>query len=200
MSKISLDPKTEKALVRKSQRNKKAFTPLYKHYAPFIKRYFSQRGGGDDLEDLISKVFEKALLGIDDFQWQGVPFSAWLFRIAHNCLVDYYREQAIKREKSTLLDEKTASREKTPEEKFVQGEEERELRQLLAELPPRERGIIYMKFFEGYTNRTIARLLNLSETNIGTIIYRTVRKLRRRLLAQTKTFEEKRLFTPPSQS
>jgi len=55
------------------------------------------------------------------------------------------------------------------------------VRRLLADLPEKERKIIYMKFFEGYTNKTIANLTDLSETNVGTIIHRTVGKLREKL-------------------
>lgn len=186
MSKISLDPETERRLIKKTQRDKKAFAPLYKHYYPYIKRFFAIRlTDFEVVEDLTSKVFEKALLGIDSFQWQGVSFSAWLYKIAKNTLVDFFREQErTKRETSLSNIRPLKSFDKTPEEILIEMDSENELHLLLDVLPKREREIIYMKFFEGYTNRAIARLTGLSETNVGTIVYRTVRKLREKLLGE----------------
>ena len=177
------DLETEEKVVRKAQRNSQDFSPLYKHYSPAIFNYFLRRlANKTEAEDLASQVFEKALKGLSDYQWQGLPFSAWLFRIARHSLIDYYRRENQKTIKEKELPAvEIVSKEKSPIDIICADEESRELHELLRELPERERKIVYLKFFEGYTNRTISKLTGLTETNVGTIIYRTVICLREKL-------------------
>jgi len=181
MSRISMDLKDEKRLINLSRRDKKHFGPLYKHYVRHIMTFFSTRLRNKELcEELTSQTFEKALKGLDNFQWQGVSFSAWLYRIAHNTLVDYYRKNN-KRNKTINMAENIDLEDKNSlsvvEEVEIAFEQEY-LKKLLEELSGREKEIIYMKFYDGYTNRIIAELMSLSETNVGTIVYRAIRKLR----------------------
>jgi len=179
MSKISLDPKKEKRIIDKSRKNREEFAPLYKHYQPYIKKFFSLRvyAEPEAVEDLTSDVFKKAIAGLDNFQWQGVSFSAWLYKIARNTLIDYYR--SVKKNISlSELEATIKSKDKGPDELAFDSLNEELLKRLLQNLPERERNIIYMKFYDGYTNKTIAEVLDLSETNVSTIVYRSVRKLR----------------------
>ncbi len=181
MSSISLDPKLEKKLIEQARKDKSKFGPLYKHYKKYILEFFKHRVN-DYLtsEELTSVVFEKALNGLDNFQWQGVPFSAWLYRIARNTLIDHYRQSTkAKRTSSIEVIAELPSKEKPPHEKIETMFSEEILYQIINELPSREKEIIYLKFFDGYTNKVIAQITNLSETNVGTIIYRTIRKLRK---------------------
>jgi len=181
MSKISMDPKTERRLIEKSRKNKEEFAPIYKHYKRHIKKFFTFRvTGSETAEELTSITFEKALKGLDNFQWQGVSFSSWLFRIARNTLIDFYRKKD-KRNKTSSLEivYHLPSGESTPEEKVETMFAEEKLYKILKQLPPREQEIIYLKFFDGYTNKVIAQITELSETNIGTIVYRTIKKLRK---------------------
>ena len=173
--------KQAKAVRGKGGENK-PFGKLYKFYRPKVRNYFLGRLGDEKkAEDLTSRVFEKALAGIDSFQWQGVPFSSWLFKIAQNTLFDFFRSSR-KRKKVPIENLPTIKSEGAgPEEIAEQAESSEALEHLLFELPKRERDIVYMKFYEGYTNRAIAKLTDLSETNVGTILYRTLRKLRKHL-------------------
>ncbi|MFC1621963.1 RNA polymerase sigma factor [Patescibacteria group bacterium] len=180
MSKVSMDLKKEKRLIELARKDKKHFGPLYKHYVRHIMKYFSFRLNNNQIaEELTSQTFEKALKGLDNFQWQGVSFSAWLYRIARNTLVDYYRKNE-KRSKVSSLDDtfEPEGDSPTPPEQVEIAFEQEYLHKLLNELPQRDRDIIYMKFFDGYTNRVIAKTTGLSETNVGTIVYRAIRKLR----------------------
>lgn len=181
MSKISMDSKKEKALINKAKQDKKAFGAIYKHYKKHIFKFFNVKLRNKEVsEELTSVVFEKALKGIDNFKWQGVSFSAWLYRIANNTLVDYFRKQAKTKEKEIDIEDMKilASKTPTPEEVYESNYADRVLYEILSTLPTREKDIIYMKFFEGYSNKTIAELTQLSETNIGTIVYRTLKKMR----------------------
>ncbi len=180
MSKVSLDKNQEKKLIKATQKNKEAFTPLYLNYKPHIISFFSYRvSDKQSAEELTSEVFEKALTGIDNYQWQGIPFSAWLFRIARNTLVDFYRRNEKNKKVSPINDEEQPITDnKTPLEHNEVMASEDLLYKVLQELPSREMNIIYMKFFDGYTNRLISKLTGLTETNIGTIIFRTLKRMR----------------------
>ncbi len=181
-----MDIKEEERLVRAAQKIKGGqnlpFGELYKAYAPKVKGYFISRLADENLaEDLSSKTFQKALNGLDSFQWQGVPFSAWLFRIARNVFFDHLRSE--KGNKRVELDDAHPLKGDLPTqfEELEESEENTLLKRAIAKIPPREQEIVYLKFYEGLTNRTIAKITGLSETNVGTILYRTLRKLREEL-------------------
>ena len=181
MAKVSMDPLLEQKLIKNCKKDKKAFEELYVYYNKPILNFIRSRVTDDELaKDLTSVVFKKAFEAIDAFKWQGVSFSAWLYRISRNTIIDQYRSDSRKSTVS-LNDRDFPSGEKSPEESFENLDFEEQVRRLLADLPEKERKIIYMKFFEGYTNNTIANLTDLSETNVGTIIHRTVAKLRAKL-------------------
>jgi len=182
MSKVSLDQDLEKKLVKKVQRgDKKSFGIIFQHYYPFIKSYFLQRGVSQPTgEDLSSTVFEKALKGIDNFKWQGLSLSSWLYKIARNLLIDYYRNNERSKSKTYPIEliENVPSTLETPEEAALKNDSNFYLVDLLSTLPEREAQIISLKFFDGYTNKSIAQMLDLTETNVSTIIYRVVGRLR----------------------
>ncbi len=183
MSKISLDSKTEERLVNEAKKNKEAFTALYTHYYPYILNYIVNKVGNKEAaEDLTSSVFEKALNAIESFKWQGISFSSWLFRIAKNTVIDFYRASSKYKTQISLEYIDVPTTNKNPEELAIDEDFENRLKTLLNKLPERERKIIYMKFFEGYTNKTISGLVGVSETNVGTIVHRTVIKLRQSFL------------------
>lgn len=183
-----MDIKKEEKLVRAAQRRKVKggqnlpFGELYQAYASKVEGYFISRVVNKDLaEDLTSKTFQKALDGLDSFRWQGLPFSAWLFRIARNVFFDHLRSERGNRK--ARLDDTPPLKSDLPTqfEELEESEENALLKKALAKIPPREQEIVYLKFYEGLTNRAIAKITGLSETNIGTILYRTLRKLREEL-------------------
>lgn len=189
MSKISLEENVEKELLNKIKKgDKESFGKIFEHYLPFIRNYFRQRwveeNNGDDLA---ATVFEKAMKGIDNFRWQGLSLSAWLYKIARNVLIDYFRESSRqnRRRVSLLhLSENTPAPCPNPEEEALRSDFGYVIKKLLEEMPERESKIIYLKFFEGYTNKDIAAHLGLSETNVSTIVHRVVSKLRESLLPE----------------
>ncbi|MDP2873710.1 MAG: sigma-70 family RNA polymerase sigma factor [bacterium] len=184
MSKVSLDWETEKELAGKLNRGqlkqqKAVFAKIYEHYHPHLLRYFKNKVSHEEIaEDLTATVFTKAFESRSNYRWEGVPLSAWLYRIAHNLLVDHYR-LAKRSQTVDIADAPPISDTKpTPEDEFQQWEREQSLKELVQRLPQREKNIILLKFFEGYTNRAIAKMTGLSETNVGTIVYRVVKQMR----------------------
>ncbi|MFC1993702.1 sigma-70 family RNA polymerase sigma factor [Chloroflexota bacterium] len=100
----------EKDLVRQAQSgNADAFAEIYEEYFDKVYRYtFYRVANRTEAEDLTQQVFLKAIQSISSFKWRGVPFSAWIFRIARNQVIDYQRK-ASKMKTSTLDPEITAS-------------------------------------------------------------------------------------------
>ncbi|MEK7610891.1 MAG: sigma-70 family RNA polymerase sigma factor [Patescibacteria group bacterium] len=180
MSKISLNPALEEDLIKKCRRDKKYFAPLFEHYYPYIKSYFLRHVPAETADELTAKVFEKAFTGLDNYKWQGVSFSAWLYRIAGNTLIDYYRQytREVNRKLPFQEAETVPDKTKDPEESYLEMDLKNDIDEILATLPAREKEIIYLKFYEGQTNKTIAAQLGLSETNVSTIVYRSIAKLR----------------------
>lgn len=182
-----MELKEEERLIRTAQKTKggpnTSFGKLYKEYSPKIRTYFLSRLSDKALaEDLTSKTFSKALEGLDTFRWQGVPFSSWLLTIARNTFFDHLRSQ--KGKKQVEIDSAGPVKSDSPSqfEELIEREEHNWLDKELKSLPQRERDIVYLKFYEGLTNRQIAKILNLSETNVGTILYRTLNRLRKNII------------------
>jgi RNA polymerase sigma-70 factor (ECF subfamily) len=151
----------------------------YKEYLPRVYNFFRYRIGDKSLvEDLTAATFEKAWRGRARFRRDLSAFSTWLFTIARNVSTDHFR----KREQNISLEAVDEPPDPIPLEEIVQRKQDSaKLNSLLAQLPARERELIAFKYGAGLNNREIARLAHLSESNVGTILNRTVEKLRKEL-------------------
>lgn len=155
------------------------FADLYQEYLPKVYRYISYRvSDSHQAEDLTSTVFEKALTKFKSYSSEKAAFSTWIFSIARNTLIDHYRVNA--REPVIQMDNMSyfSQEDPSPEEEAAKFEEYQMLQSCISKLAPQEQEIISLKFGAEMTNRQIARMTGLSESNVGIIIYRAVRKLR----------------------
>jgi RNA polymerase sigma-70 factor (ECF subfamily) len=149
---------------------------LYADLMPRVYNFMRYRvGDGPVAEDLTSATFEKAWRARGRYRRDRAAFSTWLFTIARNVATDYFRRQ-----RPTVPLESVSER---PDGASVEGAVQRRddldrLGVLLAQLPGRERELVSLKYGAGLTNRSIASLTGLSESNVGTILYRVVRRLR----------------------
>ena len=148
----------------------------YKEYLPRVYNFFRYRVGDRSLaEDLTAATFEKAWRGRSRFRRDLSAFSTWLFTIARNVAIDYFR----KKEQDIPLE---AIREqadpKSLEEIVQRNHQSTRLNALLTQLSGRERELVAFKYGAGLSNREIARMTHLSESNVGIILYRVVAKLR----------------------
>jgi RNA polymerase sigma-70 factor (ECF subfamily) len=149
---------------------------LYTTEMPRVYNFFRYRVGDDQLaEDLTSATFEKAWRGRARYRRDLAAFSTWLFSIARNVAIDYYRQRRVE---VALEDVRLQAYELTPDAEVESKAEFAQLSVLLARLPERERELLAMKYGAGLTNREIASVTGLSESNVGTILYRTVHGLR----------------------
>ena len=169
-------------LVTRAATEPAAFVVVYdKYYSRvynYIRYHFCDAEAADDVT---AQVFEKALAKIDGFCPERGPFSSWLFAIARNTVISHLRTQRRRRLLSLdgLLDRLGGGRQ--PEQAVIRNETYVELLVAIARLDERKRDLVALKFAAGLTNRRIAELTGLSESNVGVILYRTVRWLRSEL-------------------
>jgi len=158
---------------------REAFEEMYDTYMPKVFRYVSYRLGNASIaEDITSDVFEKALKHFDSYQQEKASASTWLMTIARNTVTDHFRKEG----RVQVVREEDAPEEVSEEpdvnERLERLEEVRQLRLCLAGLPQLDQDIISLKFGAGMNNREIARTLKVSESNVGTRLFRAVRRLR----------------------
>jgi RNA polymerase sigma factor (sigma-70 family) len=151
---------------------------LYGEHLPRIYNYFRFRLGTDaDAEDLTSRTFEKAWTARDRYRQDLAAFSTWLFSIAHHIAVDFLRARRPQVALDAVEEMAVAG---TPEDDAERDSDLARLSTLAAHLSEREQELIALKYGAALENRQIARLMSLSESNVGTILHRAVETLRRR--------------------
>jgi RNA polymerase sigma-70 factor, ECF subfamily len=156
-----------------------AFLRLYDEYFPRVYNYARYRcGDAETADDLTAQTFERALAHLQTYDPQKAPFGAWLFGIARNLVNDHLR--AARRRECLPLDTCAGhpAPVASPEEWLIQVEAQAELLAALAHLSERERDLLSLKFAAGLTNRRIAEITGLSDTNVGVIVYRALQHLR----------------------
>jgi RNA polymerase sigma-70 factor (ECF subfamily) len=155
-----------------------AFGELYERYRDAIYRFcLARTGTSHDAEDLTSDVFVKALQSIDRYQDRGLPFAAFLYRIARNAAID--RSRTLKQPFSFdgLLVEPASKQNVEAEAAF--GVERSILLGALARLKQEHRDVIVMRFIEGYAALEVAQILGKTEGAIRTLQHRALERLRK---------------------
>lgn len=152
------------------------FETLYREQLPKVYNFFRYRFGDDSLaEDLTAATFEKAWRKRDQYRRDLSALPTWLFTIARRIAIDYYRRAKVEvafDEANELVDPETL------EDQTSRAEDLAHLNALLIGLESRERELIALKYGAGLTNRAVADLTGLSESNVAVILFRVVRSLR----------------------
>jgi RNA polymerase sigma-70 factor (ECF subfamily) len=150
---------------------------LYAEQLPRVYNFFRYRVGRvADAEDLTARTFEKAWRNRHRYRRDLAGFSTWLLTIARHVAIDHFR--ARRQDAPVEAADELACHQPTPEQQASRGEEAARLEHLLDALPRREREILALKYGAGMTNRAIAKAMGLSESNVGTIVQRSVQCLR----------------------
>lgn len=170
----------ERELVERAKGDPAAFGELYEFYFDRIYAYvFYQLKDHPKTQDVVSEIFLKVLTNIGKFVWQDRPFSAWLYRIARNCVVDHIRANQKETGFATLdfLDPD----ERLPEEVVEKLAEAEMIRQLVARLPHEQQEVIQLRFNEGLKFKDIAVRQNKSEGAVKAIAMRALNRMRTQL-------------------
>ena len=174
-----LDYNEEQVLGRASQGDRDAFGLLYERYTERIFNYVYYRTGNiHDAEDLTARVFQRAMNHIHNYTDRGVPFSAWLYRIAHNLVANWHRDRSRKQE--IPLNDLPALQAKSdhPEASLVHTEEQAALLRLIRRLPPDRQNLLILKFVENMSNAEIGQIMGRSEGAVKSLYHRTLLSLR----------------------
>jgi RNA polymerase sigma-70 factor (ECF subfamily) len=176
----SIEDDPSLALRAKTERD--AFGILYERHVSAIYRYvFYRTGNTDDSEDLTAKVFARALKHIHNYNDRGLPFTAWLYRIAHNVVANFHRDNS--RHPSVPLDEieLVNTHHDDADRKIDDDRDQRRLIAAIRALPDERQHLIVLKFVQQLQNAEIGAIMNRSEGAIKSLYHRTLLQLRETL-------------------
>lgn len=169
----------ERKLVEAARDDPVAFGWLYEQHVDAIYTYTLQRVRDAAVaEDIVAETFQRALEHLDRYEWRGVPFSAWLYRIASNLVAARYRREppAPLDDAGDVLDEGAG-----PEQSLLDHERRRELMVAVATLPPEQQQAVILRYGHGLRNKEIAYVMGRSEGAIKQLLHRAIGGLQRRL-------------------
>ena len=159
-----------------------AFSLLYQENLKKIYNYIYYRtGNSHDAEDLTARVFQRALNHISKYKKTNVPFSAWLYRIAHNLVANWHRDNS--RRKEVPLEEQTELRNKQeiPEKEIEAHQEIEFLLKAIHQLSHDRQMVLILKYVEDLSNKEIGDIMRKSEGAIKSLYHRTLLELREHL-------------------
>ena len=152
----------------------KLLASLYEEYYDRIASYaYTRVGNRCDAEDIASETFLKALESLKNYRDQGVPIQAWLFKIAHNLVVDHFRRLAKKREIMKVADEVNPA---VAVEINMQIED---VKQAMEKLTAEQREVLQLRFFGELTSKEVGQTMNKSDGAVREMQRAALEKLRR---------------------
>jgi len=169
----------EESLVRRAQqRDEQAFAQLYEEYFDRIYRYVTLRiGDRMEAEDITQQVFLNAIKAISSFKWRGIPFSAWLFRIAHNQVVDYLRRKA--KRATAPLDESLVAGDYDPQQIAELRLDIERLAAATGKLTPAQQEVISLRFAGELSVAQVAKIMGKSEGAVKALQHSAIVALRK---------------------
>lgn len=176
----------DKLLERATHGDREAFGALYERHVGRIYNYIYYRtGNASDAEDLTERVFYRALRHIGNYNDRGLPFSAWLYRIAHNLVANWYRDNS-RRKEFPLDDAVFRSRQDDhPELVILKSEEQERLLIEIRRLPPERQQLLILKFVEHLSNAEIGQVMGRTEGAIKSLYHRTLHVMREEMVNET---------------
>ena len=169
----------EEAIINAAKTNSDAFGKLYEQYQQRVFSYVLYRvADTQSADDLTAQIFERALRKITTYQPNRGVFAVWLFAIARNTVNNHLRAKRLRQWVTLDLLSNRSTETMSVEELVCQDEQIQQLLALITQLSSQERDLLALKFGAGLTNRRIAELSGLTESNVGVMVYRTIRKLR----------------------
>ncbi len=175
------------ALVKQAQAGgSAAFSALYEHYYDSIYRYVSFRTGSfADAEDITAEVFVRMIESIHRFRWKGYPFSSWLFRIAHNLVVDFYRKKGRRNtvpldDAPQIVDAAVFDADARMDIELSMGD----VRRAMENLTDLQREAITLRFAAGLSVAETAKAMGKKDNAVKALQHAGLKKLRRTLCAE----------------
>ncbi len=171
---------SDSTLIARAKKDPEAFGLLYERYVNKVYRYIYYRTGNQqNAEDLTARTFYQALKHFPRYEDHGAPFSAWLYRIAHNLVANWHRDHS--RRQMVSLDKLAALRSpksKGPDTAAERLDEEAVLLQAIHRLPPERQQLVILKHVERMSNAEIGQMMGRTEGAIKSLYHRTLIALR----------------------
>lgn len=177
----SSEEATELSLIIDAQLNPAAFGPLYERHIDRIYSYVYRRvGNHSDSEDITAQTFTQALACLSMYEWRGVPFAAWLYRIARNLIIEWQRKSGRETTGDVLYDGfmDGSINGTDPAEAVERDLLHGELADALKRLPLLYQQILVLRFSHGLTNREIGKRIGRTEGAVKLLVHRAMRTLR----------------------
>lgn len=171
----------EAELIIQAKTDDRAFELLYNHYFPKVYGYvFKRIGQKEAAEDIVSTAFLKIFTNLGDYKpgQYNCSFSAWIYRIVGNTLIDHYRKKSRTHENVDL--EAIAEPEDGNQDVFeevARSSERAMMHKLIEELPDNYKKAIELKYFAELSNIEIAEVLDISTVNVGVLLHRALKKI-----------------------
>ena len=167
-------------LAVQAQTDELAFSELYEYFFPRVYNFlFARVKQSAAADEIVSVAFEKMFCHLKEYQPDKAAFSTWLFRIAQNCMTDYFRKQQRRQEAAWEDFFDPADEHPTPEGEMLIQEGCSELLAAMDQLKERERHIIELKYWSDMSNQEIAALEGISAGNVGVILFRAIGNLKK---------------------
>ncbi len=178
-----------KLVERAQQADRAALEELYLIHFDRIYSYLHMSvGNRHDAEDLTTQVFLKMLESIGKFRWQSAPFSAWLFRIAHNLAMDHFRARR-RWQPEEEVPEPPGSEEPSAELEAMQSIGRESMMQLIDRLSPEQQQVLTLKFVFNFPNADVATILGKTEGAIKSLQHRALGSLHKQISQQQQQQE-----------
>ena len=171
----------EKSLIEKAQKNDpEAFAEIYEEHFDRIYRYIFMRVRNQmEAEDLTQQVFLNALQSISSYSWKGVPFSAWLFRIAHNQIIDYHRK--ISKIRVVAMESPAAGNDSDPAQIAEQEITLEQIKSAISGLTELQQQVITMRLVSGFSIAETAKAMGKNEGAVKALQHSALEVLRKNL-------------------
>ncbi|MHB8842307.1 MAG: RNA polymerase sigma factor [Candidatus Aquicultor sp.] len=174
--------KTDQELVLDTKKNKDSFVEIIRRYQSPLRRYVTRLGCRDvnDADDLLQDIFIKVYINLNDYD-TDLKFSSWLYRIAHNEAISFYRKKRI-RPMPVATEEETRLFENIADETDLIGFLDAKingdiLRRALTEIDEQYRDVLVLRFFEEKSYTEISDILKIPEGTVGTLLNRGKKRL-----------------------
>lgn len=170
--------------IKAAQSNRAYFRPLYDRYYENVFRFILRRTADEMLSaDLCSQVFLKAMENLNRYEFKGVPFSAWLFRIASNEVAQHFRN--AQKSRVVSVDDQTLGDVEEEIEEDTWEVDRQSLISALEYLKESDMQLIEMRFFEQRPFKEVAEILGITENNAKVKTYRILQRMKKRLQEST---------------
>ena len=179
MSDTPKDSEIDALVVAAQEGDKEAFAEIYDAYFDKIYRYVFFRVKPEEVDDIVETIFIKSWVNLEKYEKRDVSFGAWLFRIAHNAVIDHRRaHRQILPIDPRLEDESARS---APKRQTEQALAAKEVRDAIAQLKEPYRQVVTLKFLLGLSNSEIAEILGQREGNVRVLQFRALKDLKGKL-------------------